>query len=64
MRSNLLTPEREINPPYEKELEQFECEDCAGTGFFTERDEEADDYIQIECTRCLGLGFLEEEEDD
>ncbi len=64
MKSNLLTPERAINPPYHKELEIFECEDCGGIGFYTERDEEDEDYIQIECTRCSGLGFLEQDEEE
>lgn len=61
MRTNLFTPDREINPPECREPEQFECEDCGGVGYYTERDEEDEDYIQVKCTKCSGLGFLEDD---
>lgn len=55
MKSNLITPEREINPPEDKELDydKIECEECI------------DGYQPNGklCNRCKGNAYLYPEDD-
>jgi DnaJ-class molecular chaperone len=60
-KTNLFTPDREINPPEDKNM--VKCWDCNGNGEIVEWDEDDEPY-PVKCPTCSGTGELEEEDED
>lgn len=63
MKSNLITPDRAINPPeWIDNIITVECWECSGSGEVIEYDDQ-DEPHDIQCPKCFGIGEVETEND-
>lgn len=60
----MWTPDREINPSWDKEPKLYKCEDCNATGYINEFNDETEEEELIVCPTCKGECYLESEGND